>query len=264
MQWTAASNRPVDCTDQFQREGYVLLGRVLTDAGLAEARNQLDRMIANLHPTFKPDEIYSAHQQERWLLELCNAPQLLDALESIIGPDIVLWSTHLICKQPQTGRAIAWHQDGTYWNLKGRFASIWLTLDDLDDANGTMYVLPGYHQQFMPRRPTSDPLFDEEIKPEALPDDLEKREVGYLFEAGAAAIHDERIPHRSPPNRTVDRWRRVLVLRYLSADSDMEAKQYPNYRTAEPFDRRYYLMRGSDHGQGLVEPVDTALATMAD
>ena len=79
MQWTAASNRPVDCTDQFQREGYVLLGRVLTDAGLAEARNQLDRMIANLHPTFKPDEIYSAHQQERWLLELCNAPQLLDA-----------------------------------------------------------------------------------------------------------------------------------------------------------------------------------------
>lgn len=264
MQWTTAEKEIPNLAEKFSEEGYVLLGRVLTDASLAEARTQMDRMIAKLHPSMKPDEFYSAHQQERWLLELCNSSPLLDALEAVIGPDIVLWSTHLICKRPQTGRAIPWHQDGAYWNLNGRFASIWMTLDNLDDANGTMYVLPGYHGKTMPRRSTGDDFFDEEIEPDALPADLAQREVGYFFEAGAAAIHDERIPHRSPPNRTTDRWRRVLVLRYLSADSDMGPKQYADYRTNEPFDRRYYLMRGHDHGQELVEDVATALATMEE
>ncbi len=262
MQWTTTSKPADNLGEQFQRDGYVLLGRVLSDEGLAVARANLDRMIESLHPTLKTEEIFSPHQQERWLLDLCNATGLLDSLEAVLGPDIVLWSTHLICKRPQTGRAIPWHQDGTYWNIKGRFASIWLTLDDLDDANGTMYVLPGYHKQFMPLRPSGDELFDEEIETDAMPDDLAQRQVGYFFEAGAAAIHDERIPHRSPPNTTPDRWRRVLVLRYLSGDSDMFKKQYPDYRTTEMFDRRYYLMRGRDHGQALVEPVGAALEAM--
>ncbi|MAE64528.1 MAG: hypothetical protein CMJ18_09690, partial [Phycisphaeraceae bacterium] len=181
MQWTHDSIALDRIGERFTEDGYALLGRVLSDEGLAEARRQMDRMLDALHPSLQADEYYSAHQQEPWLLDLCCAPPLADVLEQAIGPDIVLWSTHLICKRPRTGRAIPWHQDGTYWNLAGRFASIWLALDDLDDENGTMYVLPKHHREIMPRRPTGDDFFDEEIEPSALPGDVERREVGYMF-----------------------------------------------------------------------------------
>ena len=97
--------------DAYRRDGYQLLGTVISGPALESARANLDRLIASRHPNIGSDEIYSAHQQERWLLEIAASAPLLDAIEAQIGPDIVLWSTHLICKPPRTGRAIPWHQD---------------------------------------------------------------------------------------------------------------------------------------------------------
>ena len=238
---------------KYESDGYVLLGQVLSEPGLAEARSQLDRMIGQLHQDLQPDEIYSAHQIEPLLMELASAPALLDIVEKAIGPNIVVWSSHLICKPPQTGRAIPWHQDAAYWDIAGKMTSFWLALDDVDDDNGTMYVLPGYHTgDPLPRRDTTDDLFHEEIDPTALPQDVDQRQIGYFLKAGEAGMHHVMIPHRSPANRSKDRWRRVLVVRYMSADGDMAPKQYPNYRTKEMFDRQYILVRGEDVlGRGL-------------
>ncbi len=238
---------------QYQTDGYVLLGQVLSESGLTEARSQLDRMIGQLHPDLQPDEIFSAHQMEPWLMELISAPALLDIVEKAIGPNIVVWSSHLICKPPQTGRAIPWHQDATYWNIAGKMTSIWLALDDVDDGNGTMYVLPGYHTgKPLARRDRTDDFFDEEINPTALPKDVDQRQIGYFLKAGQAGMHHVMIPHRSPVNSSKDRWRRVLVVRYMSADGDMALNQYPDYRTKEMFDRKFVLVRGEDVlGRGL-------------
>lgn len=238
---------------QYQADGYVLIGQLLSESGLTEARKQLDDMLGRLHPDLQPDEIYSAHQIEPWLMELVSAPAVLDIIERVIGPNIVVWSSQLICKAPRTGRAIPWHQDATYWNVAGKMTSLWLALDDVDDDNGTMYVLPGYHTgDPLPRRDTTDDLFDEEIDPAALPKDVDQRQVGYFLKAGQAGMHHVMIPHRSPVNRSKDRWRRVLVVRYMSADGEMASKQYPNYRTKKMFDRKFILLRGEDTlGRGL-------------
>ncbi|MDA0660376.1 MAG: phytanoyl-CoA dioxygenase family protein [Planctomycetota bacterium] len=248
---------PIDRHRQFDDEGFLFLGKVLTGEQVSAARANLAVMLAQLHSSLQADEIYSAHQQEPWLLEIATTPIVLDAVEQILGPHVVLWSTHLICKPPRTGRAIPWHQDGTYWNLSGPMVSVWLAFDDADDENGTMYVLPGHHKQILGRRETGSAFFDEEIQPTALPADIAEREVEYRLKAGEAAMHHVLIPHRSPPNRSADRWRRVVVLRYMSADGEMGAKQYPNFRTAQLFDREYILVRGSgSRSPGLVTLAD--------
>jgi len=257
MRATRANPLHSDWRSQFDRFGYVFLGRMLSDEQVEEARTHLTRMFMQLHPALRPDEIYSAHQQEPWLLDMATNTNLLDAVERVIGTNIVLWSTHLICKPPHTGRAIPWHQDGTYWNLTGPMVSVWLTFDDVDDENGTMYVLPGHHKRVFGRRATGDEFFDEEIKPDSLPEDIDDRAIAYRLRAGEAAMHHVLIPHRSPPNRSNDRWRRVLVLRYMTSDGEMGPKQYPDYRTNEPFDRQYILVRGTDdHSRGLVSLTD--------
>jgi len=231
--------------EAYERDGYLFCGRILTPAGIESARIRLDQMISGLHPSLKPDEIYSAHHQEEWLLRIAAAKPLLDIIEYQVGPNIVLWSTHLICKPPRTGRAVPWHQDQPYWNTTKLAGSVWLAFDDVDESNGTMFVLPGWHKGDLKRRSTGDDFFDEEIDSAALPANVDQLEVPYRLKAGEAAIHHTMMPHRSCAN-TSDRWRRVLVCRYMSAEGEMGTKQYPDYRTGTLFPRKYLLVRGED------------------
>jgi len=53
------------------------------------------------------------------------------------------------------------------------------------------------------------------------------------------------LPHNSVPNKS-DRWRRVLVLRYMVSDCQTNDMEYEDYRTGEKFPRQYYLVRGKD------------------
>ena len=242
----------------YDSEGYLFVGRVLTDAGLAGVLREHDRIYRDRISPEAPDPVFSVHQTERWLLDLISHPRLLDVVEQIIGPDIVVWQTVFLSKPPETGRAVPWHQDLSYWNIRGTLASIWIALDDLEDDNGTMYVLPGYHRGgAMTHRTISTEFFTDAIDPDELPGDVDQREVGYFLRAGEAAMHHELIPHRSPPNRS-DRWRRVLIARYISADGQMPKRRYPHYRTGEEFDREFILLRGDDVArQGLKRPDDT-------
>ena len=237
---------------QYERDGYCLFPRFLTDEGLAECRAEIDGMLARLQPGRATDEIISAHEQEPWIWELATQPEVLDVIERQVGGNILFWASHLICKPPHSGRGIPWHQDAPYWNVTARLpGGLWIGFDDMDADNGAMSVLPGYQHTQLPIRDSGDELFDEEIDPASLPEDFESSAVQYRFPAGGMAIHHTMIPHTSLPNRS-DRWRRVLVLRYMAAGGTLGAKQYEDYRNGEPFDRTFYVVRGRDEvNQGL-------------
>ena len=147
---------------------------------------------------------------------------------------------------PGTGRPIPWHQDSPYWNTSKLAGSVWLALDDVDGRNGTMFVLPRWHKrENLRRKSTGKDFFTEEIDPSLLPPNIAQLQVGYFLKAGEAAVHDPMMPHRSSPNLS-DRWRRVMVCRYMSADGAMGQKEYPHYQTGEMFPRKYILVRGED------------------
>ena len=232
----------------YDRQGYFLFDHFLTEQALATCRGQVDRMLKQRHPQVPADQIISTHQQDPWVFELATQMKLLDMIEHQIGPNILLWSTHLLCKPPRTGELVPWHQDAPYWNVTGRFASsAWIAFDDIDEDNGAMSVVPEWHRKGTLPIQNSKFLegFTQEIVPSTLPDDLEQRRVPYLMQAGQMAIHHVMIPHNSPPNGS-DRWRRVLVLRYVSADGQVGNKTYTNYTTGAPFEREAFLVRGRD------------------
>ena len=239
--------------EQYLRDGYSIFDRFLSDGGVEQCRTNLDRMLDNLQPGRSPEDMISCHHQERWIFDLANEPKLLDMIERQIGPDIVIWSSHLLAKPPRTGNHVPWHQDQPYWDLDGELAAgLWVALDDVDLENGTMSILPGWHNKGeLPRRDSGNELFNEEIDPEAMPADIDELKVDYRLKAGQLAIHDTMMPHSSTPNVS-DRWRRVLVLRYMSAHGKASPKQYEDYRTGESFPRECFLLRGRDvNNQGL-------------
>src|SRR5687767_2728134 len=102
----------------YEKHGYCIVGKLLSDDGLAKCQQEVDTMIREKkQPDLPADRIISAHQQERWLFNLATEPALLDMIERQIGPNIVLWSSHLVCKPPKSGTHVPWHQDTPYWNI---------------------------------------------------------------------------------------------------------------------------------------------------
>ena len=62
----------------------------------------------------KPHLVYA------WAQELIRHPKILDAVEDVIGPDILAWEPVFFTKEPQTEDYISWHQDITYWGLEAK------------------------------------------------------------------------------------------------------------------------------------------------
>jgi ectoine hydroxylase-related dioxygenase (phytanoyl-CoA dioxygenase family) len=95
------------------------------------------------------DELDTPHFREERLLEFLLSDEVLDLVEPIIGPNILLWSSHFICKDPYKGRATPWHEDSAYW--KGRvdrysqIVTVWLAIDKSTKENGCLRVIPNTH-----------------------------------------------------------------------------------------------------------------------
>ncbi len=240
----------------FEREGYFIFDRFLTDEAAAEARSHADRMYSELAEGLGGTEMMSPHQLgEEWMWEIASDPKVLDYAERRLGPNLLLWHADLLIKEPRTGRHIPWHQDQVYWDQQKVFAPVanmWIAFDDVDETNGAMSVLPGEHTQGL--RPHSDmgDFFGLAIDADALPPDADEREVRYRFKAGQAAAHNSCSPHRSTPNSS-DQWRRAMTMHFMRAEADgMESRHYTSYRDKSKFDREYYLVRGEDpHNRGL-------------
>lgn len=241
---------------QYMEHGYCLFDHFLSEAGLAECSHQIDRMLDQLHANISPEWIIAGHCLERWIWELATETKILDMIERQIGPNIVFWSSHLLCKPPGQGRVVPWHQDAREWpNVIGNFgASVWIPFDDVDNDSGTMTILPGWHNKEplpqIPRGGDRDDFYAD-IDPAAFPENLDEIKVDYVLQAGQAAIHHVMTPHTSMPNSS-SRWRRVLIFRYIASDGELGPGTYYDYRTNEPFDRVFCLVRGEDdQGRGL-------------
>lgn len=135
--------------DRFRADGYLLPGRQLF------APEKLDALeaIFTEHLADKgsklSDELDTPHFRDPRLLDFLLSDEVLDTVEPLVGPDIALWTSHFISKDPFTGRATPWHEDSAFWN--GRFdrydsiVTVWLALGPSNRSNGCMRVIPGSH-----------------------------------------------------------------------------------------------------------------------
>ncbi len=112
-------------------------------------KNNIFEEILNNRGNVRADELDVPHFKDNRLFEFLMADHVLDLVEKFIGPNIGLWSSHFICKEPKIGRRTPWHEDTSYW--KGRFdrmdqiVTIWIALDDCTIENGCMGVIPSTH-----------------------------------------------------------------------------------------------------------------------
>ncbi len=158
------------------------------------------------------------HLKMQLLYKLVHDPRVLDAVESVIGPNILCWSSSLFVKEPNDPAFVAWHQDSYYWGLEpDDVVSAWIAFAPSNIENGAMQVIPGTHkaQQFphakSPKGSGNMLSTHEEIAVEV--DDT--KGVSLLLDEGEMSLHHVKIVHGSPPNRSSAR-RYGYAIRYVA------------------------------------------------
>lgn len=164
------------------------------------------------------DELDTPHFRDPRLLEFLLSDEVLDLVEPLVGPDIALWTSHFISKDPFTGRATPWHEDSAYWagrlSAYDRIVTVWLALGPSTRENGCMRVIPGTHDNGFSEYRLVDKK-DQTFHAEIIDVD-ESKAVYFELERGECSLHDARIVHGAEPNRSPIR-RTGYTMRYFPA-----------------------------------------------
>ncbi len=208
-----------DLARDYERDGYISPLRVVDSAGAARYRELFDALEAREGREKAQIGLLDRHFDQPFILELATSPAVLDRVEELLGPDILLLATHFFCKYGQDEKFVAWHQDVTYWGLEPpRALTVWYAVDGSDVENGCMRVIPGTHRDGIRRHGTADAArnllsINQEVP--VTPEE-EARAVDLEMRAGEASIHDGMLIHGSLPNRSTRR-RCGLTMRYVPA-----------------------------------------------
>ena len=132
---------------RFQRDGYLFPFDVVTRADVASARAGIEAWERTLGGPVPKERRQKPHLFMTFLDAIVHAPEVLDRVESIIGPDILCWESVLFIKEPGTADFISWHQDATYWGLsKPDVCTAWIALSPANKISGCMKFIPGTHK----------------------------------------------------------------------------------------------------------------------
>ncbi|MBS0639047.1 MAG: phytanoyl-CoA dioxygenase family protein [Proteobacteria bacterium] len=196
--------------DEFHYNGFLFPLPALTPAetrtcldGLERLEAELGCAVADADPKWRSH----GHYHSRWIADLARHPKILDAIEDVIGPDILVWTSTFFIKEAGSETYAAWHQDGGYFGMEPKCSvCAWVAVTDATEEAGCMEQL-SFHGQ--PRLLHHAPLglknsinragqtimepFDD-TKPTAM-----------ALPAGSISLHHELAIHRSAPNRAKHR-----------------------------------------------------------
>jgi len=216
----------------FAEKGYCLFPDVLESQEIGTLRQMLDAAlatplpyIAESHqrdpgPLDRPGYLGEPPARDLGWLEICRHPRILDAVEAVLGPNLILVFSSVFIKEPFDPTEVAWHQDNSYWpSVHGTdVATLWLAIDDADKANAAMQVIPGSHQGH--RELAMLPSGENQMLSRKVAVTAAEQESALTLSmrAGSLSIHDSFILHGSTANHS-DRRRAGYTIRYCSSDT---------------------------------------------
>lgn len=229
----------------YNEQGYVIYDQP------ALPQSMFDRLLEIFEEDLEQygyDNLDVIHFRDARLLDVVLSDEVLDLVEPVVGPDIGLWSTHFIAKQPRVGKATPWHEDSSYWNGRvstmAGICTIWLALDRATKENGCMAVIPGTHDNgFSTYVPVDESknIFHSEIDPSQID---ESKAVYLELEPNRCSLHEGRIIHGAKPN-TSDLRRAGYTIRFFPTTSKVYPEKNPGHKI--------WLARGVDRAGNTYE-----------
>lgn len=221
-------------TKFYQDNGYLVVAEVLSPEQLAAARREVDELVEKSAAVQENDAVYdledthtserprvrrikTPHQYMPTVAGLMADPRVVRILTRLIGPGVRFQTSKLNMKSAGYGAAVEWHQDWAFYpHTNDDLLAVGIMLDDIDDDNGPMLVIPGSHTG-----PTydhhQDGYFCGAVDPQQCDIDFSQA-VSITGTAGSMSFHHVRLMHGSALNRSA-RDRRFLLFQYTAVDA---------------------------------------------
>lgn len=228
--------------EQFRRDGYYAPVHAATVDEAVGMRHQLEAFEAGRGGPLKGTDRFKSHLLFKWLADLIRAPHILDAVEDLIGPNLLCWTTNWWIKEPHSPQFVSWHQDSHYWGLDtSKLVTVWVALSRSTVESGCMRLLPGSHVG--PDLAHRDTYHEDNMLTrgqEITAGIDEDRAVNLEVETGQAAVFAYRIAHASHPNRSDDR-RIAVAIRYIPPDARQTLSEWDSAALVRGTDTTAYF-----------------------
>lgn len=222
--------------DAFDRDGYLLVKNAISAEQLAEMRAataQLmdqSRAVSVSDHRFDLDEGHGPNTPRLTRIKLPHKlnraafwepllnSKMTEVLAALLGPNTMLQTTKLNTKAPGGGQAVEWHQDWAFYpHTNDTMLAFGLMLEDVDEANGPLQVIPGSHKGPVLAHTNKDGVFCGAVDPND-PDFDYSKAVTLTGKAGDMTVHHVRMLHGSAPNNST-RNRYILFYECRAADA---------------------------------------------
>ncbi|CAN5709869.1 N/A [soil metagenome] len=241
--------------DAFHRDGYYAPVDVFPAEEARAWRADLETFERTLPPgPVSAGDRRKLHVRLPWARDLVEDPRLLDVMEQLLGPDLLVFTSTFFIKEPNTDAITAWHQDATYFGLQPYgHVTAWVALSEASLEAGCMEFVPGSHRwgqlpHGLEARPNIINAGARSIN-QAIDT---SRAVFAPVKTGQVSLHHTLTAHNSPPNRSKDR-RIGFGISYIPAHLQHSGSKRMSAT----------LVRGADHGNFDLE-ADPRTLSVAD
>ena len=190
----------------YREDGYVAPVNALAPAKAAEYRRRMEACEKAFGSMDKSSRGSRSHLLFQWAADLVREPGVLDAVEDLIGPDILIYSLTIWLKEPGEPNFVSWHQDSTYHSLDCESVGCWIALSDASVEAGCMEVIPASHRL---GQLTHDNIVDANNmlpRGQTVTRNVDFSKTSFMpLQPGQLSLHDAYLVHRSGPNNSQDR-----------------------------------------------------------
>jgi hypothetical protein len=194
--------------DDYGRDGYVSPVRIMPEQEAVELRRTIEAFEAAQGEPLNGTQRTKCSLLFPWMYDLVTRPELLDAVEDLIGPDILMYQNGAWFKDPETDNYVSWHQDGTYYGMDPLdLVTVWVALSPATFETGCMQVISGSHKDGIL------PVDYSEVSPtnllasgqRTLIEIDEDKVATMALQPGEMSMHHVSLVHSSRPNHGDDR-----------------------------------------------------------
>lgn len=193
---------------QYRRDGFVSPVRIMSEDDAAAYRRELEAFEAAQGGSLTGTQRTKACLLFPFVYDMVTRPKLLDAVEDLYGPDILVYQSAAWIKEPETDNFVSWHQDITYFGMAPTdCVAAWIALTPATAETGCMQVIPGSHHEGML------PVDYTEVSPDNLlasgqrvrREIDESQAVPMELRPGEMSLHHSCLIHASRPNHGTER-----------------------------------------------------------
>jgi non-haem Fe2+, alpha-ketoglutarate-dependent halogenase len=206
---------------RYEQDGIVFPIPVLSPGEVGFFRQACDELERELGGRPRTVEVRQMHLHFPWAHALATHPRVLDAVEDVLGSNLVIWATELFAKHPRDAAvSIGWHRDRTYLEFDPQHTTTaWVALGNCTQDNGCMCVLPERQRQASePRRGGGRASGQPAVPPEAI--------LPVVLQAGQMSLHDVHILHGSGPNLSGEK-RVGVAIRFVTPQAQPREAHAP-------------------------------------